>query len=1232
MPRTAGGRCAFPAIPALRCPNAGGHHLGEYGNTMNTISAYIRIYGANKATQDLEDFGKGIKRIRDGADKAGNSMLLFGGAFAAAGAMVARTALNQAAAMEQTRTAFTTLMHSGTKATAMLKELARFSASTPFEFNQVTAAAKQLMAFGFQARDVIPLLRDLGDASGALGIGAEGLQRMIFSIGQMQARGKITGEEIRELSHSGVPVMEILAQKLGKTRQELQKVGDSGIKAADALRALREGFRERFGGGMEAQAQTFNGILSNLRDRLNLFWSDAEGTGVGDRILKNIKPAFKTLYAELERLEASGQLKKFAQEAGTAIAGLMRKMSALMVWFAKHPDIAATGIRLTALAGAAALVGGAFLKLSSTFLGVWGALAQGLPAVASITRALLGLKAAGVAASTGPQTFTASMAGLIAKVPGWLKVLAALAGALYAIKQRLAGVQQARLEADNAAARGEQYTQARAQQYMKAVKKDPSIGKRHGVYVQEPERDRFMTLKEWNALSDTYRKGYGSRAAMETVTVGGRGPNDPVRTERYVRIKGRPGKTVWTWKGKGEEGAAVTKGLEEAEAAILNADVPHFEIPDVPTVAGAGGGGSKAQDAARNAQEAARNAAEVARQARMDTLALDDTPEGRYRFALAQIEEEERQAKQKAGKNQKAVQAAVAAAAAKRTKARKEFLSMLDEAVLNADLDALGVVDTPEARRDHALAQIRLERRDALKKVGTSPEATAAAAKINAAMDAKTQAALDAYDKEIQAPFDARAEQEKDAAKITLEATRQTEDAEAERTRRRIEDRAQEMADDRTLTQAKIDNIAEELAAWYDAAAKRKQAQAQELRGEAERLDLHGDLVAAATARAQAQALETQAIDLAIDKERALLQVRDAGAATLKANTLDALQYRRAELAVLQESLKTEQDRYAVALQIHDLDRQIAELREDPAPARPKAPESDAERRRKEWQREWEDRADMANRALQEIPASFANRFVDALTGQKDAFKGFLTDLKRTFLGFLKDMIAAALKAKLGKALFGQGPLPAGGTAGGILGGLFGGGVSPVNTLAGGFAPWNGPGPVPGTPAPAPGAPGGAMGGFARLWGQGLGKSTVGGVFGAGVLGAMVAPLLFGTDNQSGAGGGIGAALGMALGGPVGGLLGGVFGGALGSLFKKKRRRPAYRVPSFTDLNAYALDTGAAAAGSGSAPAAPSMGQMAGHTTIVNANQTINNYNPRPVDALSQDLADRVGRAVKARG
>ena len=255
--------------------------------------------------------------------------------------------------MEQTRIAFTTLLKDGEKAKSFLSELEKFAASTPFELPGVLDASKRLLAFGFSAEQVIPILTAVGDSAAALGIGEEGIQRLTLAIGQMQAKGKVSAEEMLQLAEDGVPAWEMLANKIGTDiPTAMDKASKGQISAAEGIQAVISGMNSKFGGMMEQQAQTVNGIMSNIQDSVT-----QSMVVIGDEIIEafDIKPKLKGAQDALgeftEKVKSIG-LADAVREIPSGFAGSMAVIAGAALGVAIPAIVALVGTMGTLAVGA----------------------------------------------------------------------------------------------------------------------------------------------------------------------------------------------------------------------------------------------------------------------------------------------------------------------------------------------------------------------------------------------------------------------------------------------------------------------------------------------------------------------------------------------------------------------------------------------------------------------------------------------------------------------------------------------------------------------------------------------------------------------------------------------------------------------------------------------------------------------------------------------------------------
>lgn len=321
-----------------------GQVSGALGDTTAAAGRYVDAAGRLREANGR--FVKTSGEAADAAGRAGSSFrtlvsadLAASAIQAAAGAMldVAKSSLKLAGDLEQSKVAFTTMLGSAQKADAFLKQLATFAANTPFELKGLQDSSKKLLAFGFDSRDIIPIMTSLGNAVAGLGGGEAEINRVTMALGQMSAKGKVSAEEMMQLAELGIPAWDILAKEIGVSVPEAMKKAEKGaIPAAKAIEALVNGMSERFPNMMANQSKTLLGAWSNLQDGLSQTL-----TNIGTEIIEtfNLTPIISNVAAAVgafgREIEASGIVgalnKAFSPELKAAIVGVGVALTAAMV-------------------------------------------------------------------------------------------------------------------------------------------------------------------------------------------------------------------------------------------------------------------------------------------------------------------------------------------------------------------------------------------------------------------------------------------------------------------------------------------------------------------------------------------------------------------------------------------------------------------------------------------------------------------------------------------------------------------------------------------------------------------------------------------------------------------------------------------------------------------------------------------------------------------------------------
>lgn len=233
----------------------------------------IVLEAIDNASSKIRNVEGGLSALGRGASRVTSTIrsnaLAITGLTSSLGA-IGFAAVKSAADMEQNRVAFETMLGSADEARKQLKKFSDFARKTPFELPQVVTGAKQLMAYGIEADNLLPTFESLGNI--AAGVGRDKLPQLILAYGQVRAATKLTGAELRQFTEAGVDLLGKLAEQSGKSAAQVKEDMEAGAAPSfeEVQKAIFSMTEEggKFFNLMERQSETFSGVISNIRDNI----------------------------------------------------------------------------------------------------------------------------------------------------------------------------------------------------------------------------------------------------------------------------------------------------------------------------------------------------------------------------------------------------------------------------------------------------------------------------------------------------------------------------------------------------------------------------------------------------------------------------------------------------------------------------------------------------------------------------------------------------------------------------------------------------------------------------------------------------------------------------------------------------------------------------------------------------------------------------------------------------
>ena len=202
----------------------------------------------------------------------------------------ARFVFAKTAEIESQTKSLQVLTGSVQQAKQIIQELQQLGAVTPFTSTELIDAAKRLQAFGVATNAVVETTRRLADVSGATG--AE-LQGLVTAYGQVQAKGRLQGEELLQFQERGIALQKELQRMYGMSGEEFRKALEKGRFSAKAVEEAIKNLTSaggKYADGAVAQSTTLQGKFSTLQDGV-----DALAREIGNTLAPSLKIALDDL-------------------------------------------------------------------------------------------------------------------------------------------------------------------------------------------------------------------------------------------------------------------------------------------------------------------------------------------------------------------------------------------------------------------------------------------------------------------------------------------------------------------------------------------------------------------------------------------------------------------------------------------------------------------------------------------------------------------------------------------------------------------------------------------------------------------------------------------------------------------------------------------------------------------------------------------------------------------------
>lgn len=192
------------------------------------------------------------------------------------------------------------------KANEIWDKTVQLAVRSPFSVKELVTYTKQLAAYRIEADKLYSTNKMLADVSAGLGVS---MDRLILAFGQVKAANFLRASEVRQFTEAGVNILGELAKYYTELEGTMVSVGDVQeriTKRMVTFGEVEEIFKRITSAGgifynmQEVQAETLSGMISNLKDSLDLMFNSIGKSNEGVlkgfvSLLRSIAENWKTI-------------------------------------------------------------------------------------------------------------------------------------------------------------------------------------------------------------------------------------------------------------------------------------------------------------------------------------------------------------------------------------------------------------------------------------------------------------------------------------------------------------------------------------------------------------------------------------------------------------------------------------------------------------------------------------------------------------------------------------------------------------------------------------------------------------------------------------------------------------------------------------------------------------------------------------------------------------------------
>lgn len=284
----------------------------ESGNFINTTVDRIKAISAG-ATTAGKATTTAIQATNAGLTRQNGLLSSLIGRISAytavfAGLRLIRNIRETTAEFEMQKVALGGIIQDTTKANQLFAQIKAAAVESPFEIKNLVSFTKQLSAYRIETDKLFDVTMRLADVSAGLGVD---MSRLVLAYGQVRAASVLRGQELRQFTEAGIPLVDLLAKKFTQLRGELVSTGEVFeliSQRAVPFAMIEEIFNDMTDAGgifyqmQLKQSETLKGQWMKLKDVISIAYDEMGRTALVSEAMSGWIRLISSLIKSWERI------------------------------------------------------------------------------------------------------------------------------------------------------------------------------------------------------------------------------------------------------------------------------------------------------------------------------------------------------------------------------------------------------------------------------------------------------------------------------------------------------------------------------------------------------------------------------------------------------------------------------------------------------------------------------------------------------------------------------------------------------------------------------------------------------------------------------------------------------------------------------------------------------------------------------------------------------------------